>query len=298
MVVAMAVDKRNTKLVAGTLALVAGVVCLRYLSQWRNSTWQPWATAAAAVACIIFGVAIIRTFVAVIAERSVDYLGVARVQSARSVVSGLLYLVLGLTVAVQAEIDLSGIALSGAVTGVIIGVAAQASIANVVAGIVILFARPFRPGQYVTVRALAFAGNEYSGVVGEITLFYTTLLYVEREIRVPNSAMVTSVVTLRPQLLDVYVPVIVPAGQWGDMSTADVTTALEASVPAGSAVLVQVERIEAGNVQVGVRASVASAEERAKLEQAVVDATRGRMSQPVAAPEGAPLERTGPSEPQ
>src|SRR6185437_1692606 len=59
-----------------------------------------------------------------------------------------------------------------AVGGVVVGVAAQASLSNAVAGLVILFSRPFRTGQYVTVRAAAFAGSEYSGEVGEITLFY------------------------------------------------------------------------------------------------------------------------------
>jgi hypothetical protein len=294
--VASTVGKRDTKLAAGALLLIAAIICLHFLSRWKDPTWQPWATAAAAMACIIFGVTIIRAFVATIAERTVDYLGVTRVQSARSAISGVLYVILALTVASQTEIDLSGIALSGAVTGVIVGIAAQASIANVVAGIVILFARPFRPGQYVTVRAAAFAGNEYSGVVGEITLFYTTLLSGVQEIRVPNSSMVTSVVTLRPQLFEVYLPVIVPAGQWGDLSTTSLTNALEAALPAGRTVIAQVERMEAGNVQLGVRASVATIEERAALEQAVVDELRGRIA--VAAnPPGCAAE-DGASEPE
>lgn len=273
--------RRNTRLMAASLLLVAAVVSLHYLARWKNPSWQPWVTAAAALVSIAVGVTVIRAFVSGLVNRSVDYLGMTRVQSARSVVSGVLYLLLVLVVASQTEIDLSGIALSGAVTGVIVGIAAQASIANVVAGLVILFARPFRPGQYVTVRAAAFAGSEYSGVVGEITLFFTTILSGEQEIRVPNSSMVTSVVTLRPQLFDVYLPVLIPLAQWQDLSMTELASSLSEYLPARRAVFAQVERMEAGSVQVGIRASLATMEERSSLERAVVATLGNRSETPV-----------------
>ncbi len=276
--------KRNTRLVAGLLVFVAAIVSLHYLARWKDPAWQPWPTAAAAIACIVVGITLIRSLMAAMARRSVDYLGVTRVQSARAVVSGVLYLLLVLVVAGQTEIDLSGIALSGAVTGVIVGIAAQASIANVVAGLVILFARPFRPGQYVTVRAAAFAGNEYSGVVGEITLFYTTVLSAAQEIRVPNSSMVTSVVILRQQLFEIYLPVLVPVAEFNTLSLTSVASSLEASLPAGRTVSVQVEKVEAGSAQVAIRASLATLEERATLEQAVVMTLGGRETATTPAP--------------
>ena len=278
--------RRNTRLMAASLLLVVAVVSLHYLARWKNPSWQPWVTAAAALVSIAIGVTVIRAFVSGLVNRSVDYLGMTRVQSARSVVSGVLYLLLVLVVASQTEIDLSGIALSGAVTGVIVGIAAQASIANVVAGLVILFARPFRPGQYVTVRAAAFAGSEYSGVVGEITLFFTTILSGEQEIRVPNSSMVTSVVTLRPQLFDVYLPVLIPLAQWHDLSMTELSSSLGEYLPARRAVFAQVERMEAGSVQVGIRASLATMEERSSLERAVV-ATLGNRSEVPVPPQAA-----------
>jgi hypothetical protein len=216
------------------------------------------------------GIIVARTVVAIAAERATEYLGVARVRSAQSIISVMLYVLLALTVASQTQIDLSGIALSGAVTGVIVGIAAQASIANVVAGIVILFSRPFRSGQYVTVRAAAFAGSEYSGEVGEITLFYTTIFSGKQEIRVPNSSMVTSVVTLRPQMLDVYLPVILPPARWEKLSTTELTRQLESALPTGRFVNAAVERIDGVTLQIGIHASVADYTERAVLENAVV----------------------------
>jgi hypothetical protein len=262
---------RRVVLALGCLLLALSIVALHYLTGNKDH-WQPWSTFGAAVATILIGVAVIRALVAAAAARSEDYLGAGRVRSMRSLIAGVLYVVLVLTVASQTEIDLSGIALSGAVTGVVVGIAAQSSLANIIAGLVILFARPLRPGQFVTVRASAFAGSEYSGVVGEITLFYTTLLTGTQEIRVPNSAMVTSVVTLRPRLIDVYVPVILSASQWQHASTTDLSQSLTSKLPPGRTVLVQVERMEGCNVQLGVRVSVATEEERSLFEQALAAA--------------------------
>jgi hypothetical protein len=281
MAVADRLNRLGPRLVAGFVLLIGCTIGLHYLARWRSPGWQPWGTIGLALLCVVLGVGLIRTFVSVVAERSLDYLGVVRVQSARSLLAVVLYLILALTVAGQTEIDLSGIALSGAVTGVIVGIAAQGSIANVVAGLVLLFSRPFRPGEYVTVRAAAFAGSEYSGMVREITLFYTALQCATREVRVPNSAMVTSVVTLRPQMLEIYVPVLIPAGAWSGMAIGDIEQRLTRTLPPGREVFAAVERMGAGNVQLGIRASVASEEERHILEEAMVEALGSRTA-PVA----------------
>ena len=48
--------------------------------------------------------------------------------------------------------------LSGAVIGVVLGLAAQQSLGNVVARLVLLLTRPFQAGQEITVRSGALAG--------------------------------------------------------------------------------------------------------------------------------------------
>ncbi len=269
------VSPRVRLLAASSLVLLACVVSLRYLSLTpeRSRPWQlrnAWSTPTLGLITVFVGIVAARTLVAIAAARATEYLGVARVKSAQSIISVVLYVLLALTVASQTQIDLSGIALSGAVTGVIVGIAAQASIANVVAGIVILFSRPFRSGQYITVRAAAFAGSEYSGEVGEITLFYTTIFSGKQEIRVPNSSMVTSVVTLRPQMLDVYLPVILPPARWEKLSTTELTRQLTSALPGGRFVTAAVERIDGGTLQIGIHASVANDQERSILENALV----------------------------
>ena len=225
-----------------------------------------------AVTAALLGIALVRSLVSMLANLSTAYLGAVRVRSARALISAILYVLVAVAIASQAQIDLTGVALSGAVTGVVVGIAAQASISNVVAGLVILFARPFRAGQFVTVRALAFGGSEYSGEVGEIALFYTTLLSGHQEIRVPNNAMVTSVVTIRPQMLDVYLPVQIPPSLWSQFSNDELTRELESALPPGRQVTAQIERVDEGQAQIGVHAALANLQERAQLEAALLRA--------------------------
>jgi hypothetical protein len=231
-----------------------------------------WPTPALTLGAAVLGIIIVQTLVGMAAGQATAYLGVSRASGARTLLSVTLYAILALLIVSQTQVDLSGIALSGAVGGVVLGVAAQASLSNAVAGLVILFSRPFRSGQYVTVRAAAFAGSEYSGEVGEITLFYTTLFAGTVEIHVPNNSMMTSVVTLRPQSIDVYLPVLIPPDHWRGLSTTSLTRRIREALPPNRSVGVLVEKVEATQVQLGIRASVASEEEREALERAVLRA--------------------------
>ncbi|MGH2344185.1 MAG: mechanosensitive ion channel domain-containing protein, partial [Chloroflexota bacterium] len=214
-------------------------------AQIREANWPiPVLTVGTAV----LGISIVRTTSGFISGQATAYLGVGRAGGARTLLSVVLYTIMAILIASQTQVDLSGIAVSGAVGGVVIGIAAQASLSNAVAGLVILFSRPFRTGQYVTVRAAAFAGTEYSGEVGEITLFYTTLFAGPLEIHVPNSSMMTSVVTLRPQSLEVYVPVLIPPERWQGMSTTTLTRRIREALPPNRNVSVLVEKVDTTQV--------------------------------------------------
>ncbi len=231
-----------------------------------------WPTPALTIGAALLGISIVRTIAGMVSGQATVYLGATRASGARTLLSVTLYTILAVLIFSQTQVDLSGIALSGAVGGVVIGVAAQASLSNAVAGLVILFSRPFRSGQYVTVRAAAFAGSEYSGEVGEITLFYTTLFAGPVEIHVPNNSMMTSVVTLRPQSIEVYLPVLIPPDRWQGLSTTALTRRIRESLPPNRTVGVLVERVEATQVQLGIRASLANEDEREALERAVLRA--------------------------
>ena len=66
------------------------------------------------------------------------------------------------------------LAVGGAVTAVVLGLAAQQTVGNLFAGTVLLSARPFRVGDRVRLQGGAIAG-QIEGVVSSLGLLYTTL---------------------------------------------------------------------------------------------------------------------------
>jgi small-conductance mechanosensitive channel len=106
------------------------------------------------------------------------------------------YLVVLATVAALLTFPVSRLLLSGAITGVIVGIAAQQSLSNAFAGLVVLFSRPFAVGDYITLRNGGM-GGQYDGEVLAIGLMYTTLLTTEGPIMLPNSGVVASATGVR-----------------------------------------------------------------------------------------------------
>jgi small-conductance mechanosensitive channel len=194
--------------------------------QWVSSPksllrgWHDLAHYGLVVVGVLIAVYAVRIFKESLGGALEDYLGLARAHSAATFVSVILYGVVIMLAITGAGFDLSGLLVGGALTGVIVGIAAQASLSNIIAGVVILFARPYTVGMYIMVRGNAFSGAEYSGQVRQVGLFYTTLQSSGKEIRVPNSAMLTAVVVLRPQKRDIYIPMTLPR-------SADVSECLE-----------------------------------------------------------------------
>ncbi len=85
----------------------------------------------------------------------------------------------------------------GAVTGVILGIAAQQSLSNLFAGLVLLFARPYVPGEAIRVRSGALGGS-LDGVVTTVGLMYTTLDTADGIVNIPNGALLAAAVGPRP----------------------------------------------------------------------------------------------------
>ena len=75
----------------------------------------------------------------------------------------------------------------GAITGIVIGLAAQNIIGNVVAGTILAIMRPVRIGDEITVM-----GN--TGIVVEIGVMHTVVDGGERWVLIPNMAMLTNAV--------------------------------------------------------------------------------------------------------
>lgn len=85
------------------------------------------------------------------------------------------------------------LAVGGAVTAIVIGLAAQTTIGNVFAGLLILSVQPFRVSDRVRFQGGMLAG-QIEGTVTSLGLLYVTLSDGEDVILVPNNAIVSAAI--------------------------------------------------------------------------------------------------------
>jgi small conductance mechanosensitive channel len=105
-----------------------------------------------------------------------------------------------------AGVTASTLAVGGAFTAVLLGLAAQQSLGAIFAGVVLQSTRPFRVGERVRLVGGALAGS-LEGTVTSLGLFYTTLSQGADRLLVPNNVLLNvAVVPLRePEKVDVKV---------------------------------------------------------------------------------------------
>ncbi len=222
------------------------------------------------IVAAILAVYAVRVFVRALNNFLDDYLGLGRARSLSTFSSVVLYAIIILLVVSHVGPNLSGVLVGGALTGVIVGIAGQASLSNVIAGLVILFARPYSAGMFVTARTGTFGGVEYSGQVWDISLFYTTLHINELEVRIPNSAMINAVVVQRPREYDVFIPVTLPKATIDVPAVLDrLRTAIGDSTEGVVHPRVTLDSITDAGYVVGIRAYVADDAGRRAIETAV-----------------------------
>jgi small conductance mechanosensitive channel len=111
---------------------------------------------------------------------------------------GFLIRLFGVLVAVVAALRIAGLnqrdlAVGGAFTAVVLGLAAQQTLANVFAGMVLLSARPFRVGERVRFQAGNIAGAT-EGTVESLGLMYVTMRQGADTILLPNAAALASAI--------------------------------------------------------------------------------------------------------
>jgi small conductance mechanosensitive channel len=114
---------------------------------------------------------------------------------------------LGMTMLIAlriAGLEARSLAVGGAFTAVIIGLAAQTTIGNVISGLMLISARPFSVGERVRLQAGGVAG-QIEGTATGFGLLYVTLARGDDTIMVPNNVvMQAAIVPLRePAAVDV-----------------------------------------------------------------------------------------------
>lgn len=122
-----------------------------------------------------------------------DQTGPARSASAAVVVRVVGYVITAFAVLSALEVPMGGLLLGGALTGVVVGIAAQQTLGNFFAGLVLLMVRPFSVGDHIVLRSGPL-GGEYEGTVTEMTLYYVHLLTDHGPVALPNSGVLASAV--------------------------------------------------------------------------------------------------------
>jgi len=178
-----------------------------------------------------------------------------------------------------AGVTASTLAVGGAFTAVLLGLAAQQSLGGIFAGIVLQSTRPFRVGERVRLVGGALAGS-LEGTVSSLGLFYTTLTQGADRLMVPNNVLLQLVVVpLRePDKVDVR------ARFPGDASPQRIEQRLlrAITVPTRYRPSVSLEEFDQEGVVLRVNATPLRPEDGSQLAEEVLEALRS--AEPVEAP--------------
>lgn len=101
------------------------------------------------------------------------------------------YLIAAIAFCDLMEVDVAHLLIGGAITGIVVGLAAQPILGNLFAGLVLLLARPYVAGERVRVLSGAINGP-HEGVIVSAGLLYTTLQTDQGPLNIPNSALMAS----------------------------------------------------------------------------------------------------------
>jgi small-conductance mechanosensitive channel len=107
----------------------------------------------------------------------------------------ILTLVMGLALF---KIPVGQLIVGGALTTILIGIAAQQSLSNIFAGLVLLLSRPFNVGETIQLRSGAMGGL-IDGMVTEIGITYVRLDTADGPMSLPNSQVLASAVSHRSE---------------------------------------------------------------------------------------------------
>jgi small conductance mechanosensitive channel len=142
------------------------------------------------LALVVVGWALARDFV-----RGLEPFLFKRMDTATAGTAGFVIRLLTVLAAVVLALNIAGvgiaaIAIGASFSAVVFGLAAQQTLGNLIAGIVLLSARPFRVGDRVRLQGGGIGGR-IEGVVSALGLLYTTFNAGDDPVLVPNSLVLS-----------------------------------------------------------------------------------------------------------
>lgn len=268
-----AVRKARRQAVVFSVLLAGVLVAYAYRDDLLGGDDRP-VRAATVVALLILGWAVARDV-----GRSLGPVLFRRLDPATAGTVGFLIRLVTVSLALLVALRIAGLeartlAVGGAFTAVVLGLAAQQTLGNLIAGTVLLSARPFRVGDRVRFQG-GTVGTGVSGVVSSLGLLYTILADGDERIMVPNSAVLSSSITplSEPDAVDLR------ARLRAGVRPSDVQALLDESVtiPTRSAPHIVLEEVDGDEVVVRVVATPVEAGDGPRLADEVL-ATVARVT--------------------
>ena len=267
------VRRSRRRAVVLILAFIAVVVVYDNYQNWFgvnvNGTWSTVIQIVAVILLLGLGWAIARDI-----GRIAGPTFFRRMDPGTAGTVGFLVRLVTVVITVVVALDVAGLSAgslvaTSAFTAVILGLAAQQTLGNLFAGMVLLSARPFRVGERVRFQAGA-VGGQIEGIVSSLGLLYTTLVQGEDRIMVPNNVVLSAVVVpiREPESVDVRVRL----GR--GITVSQVQKILDDSVktPTRRAVTVLLEELDGDEIIVRVQATPDRADDGARLADEIIDA--------------------------
>jgi small-conductance mechanosensitive channel len=179
--------------VFGILTLAAMYAGHRWGHVNDKSTTKQLIGYGSAVAVLVLGVITTRTTAREVHRFASSRAGNVAATPMRFVILVVGYLITAVVAIGLIGVDLSRLLVGGAVTGVILGVAAQQVLSNFFAGLVLQFTRPFVPGDYIKIRSGAL-GGPHEGTVISMGLIFTLVQATDGPLSLPNSGILAAAV--------------------------------------------------------------------------------------------------------
>ena len=178
--------RRARREAAVLLPLVAGIVLVWHYREDLFGTDVP-VRVAAAIALAIVGWRFARDIGRAVAPRLLRSSDPGTAATAGFMFQLLTLIVVTIVALRLVDLEPGTIALGGAVTAVVLGLAAQSTLGNLIAGIMLITARPFQVGDRVRLQGSTL-GKEVEGTVASLGLLYTTIARGQQRVLVPNNA--------------------------------------------------------------------------------------------------------------
>jgi small conductance mechanosensitive channel len=227
--------------------------------------WKPWLQVATIVALIAVGWGVARDLGRLAGPTFMRRMDPATAGTVGFVVRIVVVIVIVLVVLSIAGTGIKALAVGGGFTAVVIGLAAQQTLGNAFAGIVLLSARPFRVGERVRLQAGAL-GGQLDGVVSELGLLYTTLSQGSEKVMIPNNGVLAAVIVPLKEADAIDVRVRLSHG----VRPSQVQAILDQDVATPSAKSVLLEEVDGDDVVVRVKATPQYPEDGARLADEIM----------------------------